>query len=93
MKAEAERDLTAIGFEWLDIFQPSFLLGTRGESRSGERIGQAVIQAIAFALVGPLERYRGVAGSAVAQAMLARAKAPGEPGARRRGQALWSRVG
>jgi uncharacterized protein YbjT (DUF2867 family) len=83
VKGEAERDLEGLGFEWLDIFQPSFLLGTRGESRPGERIGQAVIQGIQFALVGPLERYRGVAGSAVGQAMVARAKEPGEPGVRR----------
>ena len=79
VKAEAERDLAALGFDWLDILQPSFLLGSRGDSRPGESIGQA----IQFALVGPLERYRGISGSAVAQAMFARAKAPGEPGMRR----------
>lgn len=83
VKAEAERDLEAIGFEWLDIFQPGFLLGTRGESRPGERIGQAVVQGIQFALVGPLERYRGIAVSALGAAMVARAKAPGDQGVRR----------
>jgi uncharacterized protein YbjT (DUF2867 family) len=83
VKGETERDLEGIGFEWLDIFQPSILLGTRPESRPAERIGQAVAQGIQFALVGPLERYRGIAGSAVAAAMVARAKSPGEPGVRR----------
>lgn len=82
VKGETERDLEAFGFETLDIFQPSFLLGTRSESRPGERIGQAVVQAIEFALVGPLERYRGVHASAVAQSMLAHAMAP-VPGVRR----------
>jgi uncharacterized protein YbjT (DUF2867 family) len=83
VKAETERDLEGLGFEWLDIFQPSVLLGTRGESRPAERIAQAVIQGIQFTLVGPLERYRGIAGSTVAAAMHARAGAPGAPGVRR----------
>lgn len=83
VKAETERDLEAIGFEWLDIFQPSFLLGPRQESRPGERVGRAVVQGLQFLLAGPLERYRGVHASAVAQAMLARARECGEPGVRR----------
>ena len=83
VKAEAERDLADLGFEWLDIFQPGFLLGARGESRPVERIAQTIVQGIEFALVGPLERYRGIAGSAVAAAMVARAKAPGERGVQR----------
>ena len=83
VKAETERDLEGLGFEWLDIFQPSFLLGARGESRPGERLGQAVAQGIQFALTGSLERYRGIAASAVAGAMVARAKTPGDPGIRR----------
>ena len=83
VKAEAERDLEGIGFDWLDIFQPSFLLGTRGESRPVERFAQTLVQGIQCALVGPLERYRGIAGAVVAAAMAARAKSPGEPGVRR----------
>lgn len=80
VKGEAEADLVALGFDWLDIFQPSFLLGNRAESRPGERIGQTVIQAVEFVLAGPLERYRGIAGATVAQAMLVRANSPGSPG-------------
>jgi hypothetical protein len=83
VKAETERDLEAVGYEWLDIFQPSLLLGQRTESRPGERIGQVLIEAAQFLLVGRLERYRGIAGSTVAAAMLARANERGEPGVRR----------
>lgn len=83
VKGEAERDLEKVGFEWLDIFQPSFLLGTRGERRIGERIGQSVVQALGFAMVGQLERFRGVAASTVADAMFARLRAPGAVGVRR----------
>jgi len=83
VKGETERGLEGLGFEWLDIFQPSILLGNRGEKRLGERIGQVVAQGIQFALAGPLERYRGINGSTVAAAMVARAKEPGAPGVRR----------
>jgi uncharacterized protein YbjT (DUF2867 family) len=83
VKGELERDLGSVGFEWLDIFQPSFLLGTRHAARPGERIGQSVVQALEFVLTGPLERYRGIAASTVAEAMLTRAKTPGDPGVRR----------
>ncbi len=83
VKAEAERDIEALGFEWLDIFQPSFLLGTRTEARPFERIAQVVVDSLQFALAGPLERYRGIPAATVAQAMLARANAPGDPGVRR----------
>lgn len=83
VKGEVERDLATFGFEWLDLFEPSFLLGTRQESRPGERIGQAVIQAIEFVLTGPLERYRGIPASTLADAMIARAANPGAAGVRR----------
>ena len=83
VKGETERDLEALDFEWLDIFQPSFLLGARAERRPGERAGQVLIEAVQFALIGPLERYRGIPAAAVARAMVARAAAPGAPGVRR----------
>ncbi|MBL8236141.1 MAG: NAD(P)H-binding protein [Bryobacterales bacterium] len=83
VKAETERDLETLGFDWLDIFQPSFLLGQRAESRPAERFGQIVIESIHILLAGPLERYRGIAAAHVAAAMLARANNPGAPGVRR----------
>lgn len=70
VKAETERDLEALGFEALEIFQPSMLLGVRSESRPLERVGQAVAEALRFALAGPLERYRGIAASDLAKAMV-----------------------
>lgn len=82
VKAETERDLEALGFETLDIFQPSMLLGTRSESRPLERVGQMVAEALRFALAGPLERYRGIAASDLAKAMVAVTDNPA-PGVRR----------
>ena len=83
LSARAQRDLEALGFDWLDIFQPSFLLGARAESRPAERAGQMIIEAVQFALAGPLERYRGIPAASVARAMATRAAEPGEPGVRR----------
>lgn len=83
VKGETERDLEALGFPCLDIFQPSMLFGPRQERRPMERVGQFVAQAIEWALVGSLEPYRGIAASTVADAMAARAAAPGDPGVRR----------
>lgn len=80
VKAETERDLALLGFEQLDIFQPSILLGTRAESRPMERVGQAVAEALGWALTGSLQRFRGIAASTVAAAMVARANATPEPG-------------
>ncbi len=82
VKAEAERDLEMLDFDSLDIFQPSMLLGARAESRPMERVGQAVAEALRFALAGPLERYRGIAASDVAKAMVAVTDNP-SPGVRR----------
>jgi uncharacterized protein YbjT (DUF2867 family) len=90
VKAETERDLEGLGFRWLDIFRPSFLLGHRQESRPGERVGKAAVQALEFLLAGPLERFRGVSASTLSQAMLARAVDAGEPGVRRH---EWSSIG
>lgn len=82
VKAEAERDLEALGFESLDVFQPSMLLGARSESRPMERVGQVVAEALRFALAGPLERYRGIAVADLAKAMVAVTENP-PPGVRR----------
>ncbi|MBM3782991.1 MAG: oxidoreductase [Acidobacteria bacterium] len=82
VKAETENAIEGLGFESLDIFQPSFLLGHRGEYRRGERAGQAVVEVLQFALLGPLERFRGVSGGVLAKAMLNRALKPA-PGVHR----------
>jgi len=66
-------------FESIHIFRPSLLLGKRQELRLGERIGQIVSRLIDPLMVGPLNKYRAVKASAVANAMLSIAKA-GEKG-------------
>lgn len=80
VKGETEAAIRALGFEALHVFRPSFLAGDRAESRPGERIGIAVAQALGWALIGPLARYRAVRAEDVARAMIA-AAGEDKPGA------------
>jgi len=73
VKGEAEAAVSALGFESLYIFRPSFLMGQRSEVRTGERAGIVVAKALQFALVGPLRKYRAITSETVAAGMLAAA--------------------
>jgi uncharacterized protein YbjT (DUF2867 family) len=69
VKGRVEEQLCGLGLPALAIFRPSLLLGERQEFRLGERIGAAVSQALAFAFVGPLQKYKPIHGETVAEAM------------------------
>lgn len=71
VKGEVERDLTALGYPTLLIFRPSLLLGSRGETRLGERLAEGAMR-----LFGPLipARYKGIESAKVANAMLTTAQ-------------------
>jgi uncharacterized protein YbjT (DUF2867 family) len=71
VKGEAEEAVKAVGFEGVALFRPSLLLGERTESRPAERAAAAVSGLFAWAMAGPLARYRPVSAQAVAAAMLA----------------------
>jgi uncharacterized protein YbjT (DUF2867 family) len=75
VKGQAERAIVGIGFEGLDIIRPGLLLGARTESRPGEALAQRLMPPIAFALVGPLRKYRPVQARVVAAAMVGTALA------------------
>lgn len=79
VKGEAERDASALPFAAVHVFRPSFLLGERGERRTGEAIGIAVARGIQGALFGGLRKYRPVEAAAVAEAMVGAARG-GQPG-------------
>lgn len=70
VKGEMEEALREIGFAELHIFQPSFLLGNRAESRPGERFGIAAFQLISPLLFGPARKYRAIEVTDVARAMV-----------------------
>jgi uncharacterized protein YbjT (DUF2867 family) len=75
VKGQVERAVAAMGFDGLDIIRPGLLLGTRSESRPGEAVAQRVMPVVAFALAGPLRKYRPVPASVVAAAMVGTALA------------------
>ena len=70
VKGEMEEALRELGFAELHIFQPSFLLGNRSESRPGERFGIAAFQLISPLLFGPARKYRAIEVTDVARAMV-----------------------
>jgi uncharacterized protein YbjT (DUF2867 family) len=79
VKGETERDIVALGYECVEIFQPATLLGDRVEPRSGQGVANAVLPVLAHAMLGPLRRFRPVRAEGLATAMIA-ALQVGKPG-------------
>lgn len=75
-KGEAEDAVRAAGFDHVEIARPSFLVGERSENRPGEGLATAVSQALAPLLLGPLSKYRPIAGADVARALVAGLEQP-----------------
>lgn len=71
VKGELEAAVSALGFGAVHILRPSLLLGSRADSRPAEALAQALAPLVSPLLLGPLRRYRPIAGTAVARAMLA----------------------
>ena len=71
VKGETEEAIRAMGFPALHIFQPGVLLGVRREARPAEQLAIAVTPFLNLGLQGPLRKYRGIAATDVAKAMLA----------------------
>jgi uncharacterized protein YbjT (DUF2867 family) len=74
VKGEVEAAITPLAFRGVHIFRPSLLLGKRQEIRLGEKIGERLAKIFSFIFVGPLRKYRPIAASVVAAAMIAVAK-------------------
>lgn len=70
VKGRTERDVRALPFDAIHIFQPSLLLGPRIERRPGEAMAGAVMPLINPLMAGPLAKYRAVAVTEVAQRMV-----------------------
>jgi uncharacterized protein YbjT (DUF2867 family) len=70
VKGETETAVAALPFVARQMFRPSILLGERRERRTAESLGARVMQGTAFAMVGPLRKYRPIAAATVAEAMV-----------------------
>lgn len=79
VKSDTERDVTAVGYECLEILRPGLLVGERQEKRTGEAFGIAAMKIVSGAFLGPLRQYRPIAAADVAAAMVAALRA-GEKG-------------
>jgi uncharacterized protein YbjT (DUF2867 family) len=69
-KGEMEEELEGVGFESLDILQPSMLLAWRAEMRPLEFLASALMPLAAPLLRGKYAPYRAIAARTVAAAML-----------------------
>ena len=69
-KGEMEEELEALGFESLDILQPSMLLAWRAETRPLEFFGRVLMPLLAPVLRGKYTPYRAIRARTVAGAML-----------------------
>ena len=69
-KGEMEEDLEGVGFESLDILQPSMLLAWRAEMRPLELVASALMPLAAPLLRGKYAPYRAISARVVAAAML-----------------------
>jgi uncharacterized protein YbjT (DUF2867 family) len=69
VKGEVEKTISNLGYHRLDIFRPSLLLGTRGESRFAEDLGKAGMKLLGFLFMGPLKDYKAIESIKVARAM------------------------
>lgn len=70
VKGELEDGVKALGYPCLSIYQPSLLLGDRDEHRTAEALGMKAMPLINRALLGPLEKFRGIEAATVARAMV-----------------------
>ena len=77
VKGEMEAAVRQTPFRAIHIFQPSLLLGERPAPRLGERIGAALLGLARPLLRGGWRKYRPVAATTVAQAMLRTAEDDG----------------
>jgi len=73
VKGTLEKDIRALGFPCLTIFQPSFLIGERAETRAGEALGIRISRLITPFLRGPFSVAHPVRGADLAAAMVAAA--------------------
>jgi uncharacterized protein YbjT (DUF2867 family) len=69
-KGETERDLIQLDFDHTHIFRPSMLMGSRKQNRPLERVVLKLWRLLNPLLVGKADRYRSIAGSDLAIAMM-----------------------
>ena len=77
VKGEVENAINNIGFERVEIYRPSLLLGPRDESRTAEDLGKFLMKGLGFLFVGALKDYKAIESEKVAKALITIAKEEG----------------
>lgn len=75
-KGLAEMSLRSIGFESMNIYRPSLLLGARNELRPLEKVSAVFLKILKPLMVGKLKKYKAIAANDVATAMMLSALTP-----------------
>lgn len=70
VKGELEDAVRGMGYPYLSVYHPGLLLGARQEQRTAEALGIKLMPLVNRALIGPLEKFRGVPAAVVARAMV-----------------------
>ena len=73
-KGELEKSIRELDFPGILIFRPSLLLGERPQTRSGEKLGEFLLNGLTPVLQGRLKKYRGIQVKTLAVAMVEMAK-------------------
>ena len=69
LNGETERDIGALNFYSVFLYEPSMLTGREYETRFGEVFFEGLFKILNHLLIGRWKKYRSVSGAAVAKAM------------------------
>ena len=72
LKGEIEEVVSALPFKAVHLFRPSFIMGEndRRERRPSEAVLEGILKPLSFLFIGPLRKYRPIAGKTIARAMV-----------------------
>lgn len=70
LKGEVENAVSAFSYKSVYIFRPSLLMGSRNETRTGEKIFQAIMPVFSFLMIGGFQKYKPIHIETLAKGML-----------------------
>jgi uncharacterized protein YbjT (DUF2867 family) len=69
-KGKLEDEILRLNFPHFVIARPSFILGERTETRTGEKIGIVIMKFLNPIILGSFKKYRAIDASAIAQSLI-----------------------
>jgi uncharacterized protein YbjT (DUF2867 family) len=71
-KGETEDVISSLPFKTIHLFRPSFILGEsdRRERRPAEAVLETLLKPLSFLFIGPIRKYKPIAGKTIARAMV-----------------------